>query len=282
MSGGVAGAISKTVAAPAERVKLLIQTQSANSRITKQYKGISDCFLRTVREDGFWSLWRGNWANVVRYFPTQALNFAFKDYYKLIFNPHDPIKDPSRFFLGNILAGGMAGTTAAFFVYPLDFARTRLGVDTGRGNARQFTGMFDVISTIFKLEGFRGLYRGIQTATVGIFFYRGLYFGMYDSGKELFLQKDSSYIQKFFFAQFCVLFAEGISYPTDTVKRKLMLQSGRTEVQYTGTRDCVKSIWKQEGIKGFWRGYLSNIFRSVGGSLSLILYDEFNKKSNAL
>lgn len=34
---------------------------------------------------GFFSYWRGNLANVIRYFPTQALNFAFKDKYKQIF-----------------------------------------------------------------------------------------------------------------------------------------------------------------------------------------------------
>lgn len=54
-------------------------------RLSTPYKGIGDCFQRTYRDEGLASLWRGNTANVIRYFPTQALNFAFKDYFKSLF-----------------------------------------------------------------------------------------------------------------------------------------------------------------------------------------------------
>ncbi|CAH2225661.1 ADP ATP translocase, partial [Pelobates cultripes] len=78
---GVAAAISKTAVAPIERVKLLLQVQHASKQITvdKQYKGIMDCVVRIPKEQGFLSFWRGNLANVIQYFPTQALNFTFKD-----------------------------------------------------------------------------------------------------------------------------------------------------------------------------------------------------------
>lgn len=75
-AGGVAGAISKTVVAPIERVKLLLQTQDSNPKIKSgemaRYKGIIDCFARVSSEQGMASFWRGNMANVIRYFPTQA------------------------------------------------------------------------------------------------------------------------------------------------------------------------------------------------------------------
>jgi solute carrier family 25 (adenine nucleotide translocator) protein 4/5/6/31 len=85
----VSAAVSKTAAAPIERVKLLIQNQDEmikQGRLSEPYKGIGDCFRRTMADEGVGSLWRGNTANVVRYFPTQALNFAFKDYYKRLFS----------------------------------------------------------------------------------------------------------------------------------------------------------------------------------------------------
>jgi len=82
MLGGVSGVIAKTICAPIERVKLIMQTQDTNPQIVKKYTGMSDCFVRVAKEEGFWALWRGNWANVVRYFPTQAFNFAFKDAYQ--------------------------------------------------------------------------------------------------------------------------------------------------------------------------------------------------------
>lgn len=75
LMGGVSAAVSKTAAAPIERVKLLIQNQDEmikSGRLSEPYKGIGDCFKRTIKEEGFGSLWRGNTANVIRYFPTQV------------------------------------------------------------------------------------------------------------------------------------------------------------------------------------------------------------------
>jgi solute carrier family 25 (adenine nucleotide translocator) protein 4/5/6/31 len=88
--------------------------------------GMIDCFVRIPREQGFLSYWRGNLANVIRYFPTQALNFAFKDKYKQVFlGGVDKNTQFWRYFLGNLASGGAAGATSLCFVYPLDFARTR-------------------------------------------------------------------------------------------------------------------------------------------------------------
>ncbi len=90
--GGVSAAISKTIVSPIERVKLLLQNQDASEQIgkeVKRYDGITDCFKRVRSEQGMASFWRGNFTNIIRYFPTQALNFSFKDYYKKTLNPYD-------------------------------------------------------------------------------------------------------------------------------------------------------------------------------------------------
>lgn len=80
-AGGLAGIIAKTVTAPIERVKLLLQTEHENTKLKTKYNGIIDCFSRCIKEEGVISLWRGNGVNVIRYFPTQALNFSTKDFY---------------------------------------------------------------------------------------------------------------------------------------------------------------------------------------------------------
>jgi len=91
------------------------------------YLGIMDCLVRIPKEQGFASFWRGNFANVIRYFPTQALNFAFKDVYKQVFmDGVDKKTQFWRYFAGNLASGGAAGATSLCFVYPLDYARTRL------------------------------------------------------------------------------------------------------------------------------------------------------------
>lgn len=94
--------------------------------INRRFSGMVDCFIRIPKEQGVLSYWRGNLANVIRYFPTQALNFAFKDVYKQVFlGGVDKKTQFWRYFAGNLASGGAAGATSLCFVYPLDFARTR-------------------------------------------------------------------------------------------------------------------------------------------------------------
>merc|ERR1712098_246488 len=274
--GGTAAAISKTLVAPIERVKLLLQTQAASTQIKagSEYKGIVDCFVRVSKEQGVISLWRGNLANVIRYFPTQALNFAFKDTYKQIFLGGVDKKNFWRYFAGNLASGGAAGATSLCFVYPLDFARTRLGADVGKTGKREFTGLGDCLVKIFKADGITGLYRGFAVSVQGIIIYRAAFFGLYDTAKGM-TGKTNIFVS-WMIAQ-CVTTVSGIiSYPFDTVRRRLMMQSGRKggELMYTGTLDCWKKIAKNEGAGAFFKGAFSNVLRGTGGALVLVMYDE--------
>ena len=123
--------------------------------------------------------------NCIRYFPTQAINFACKDFFKKYLNPYDPKTERVKFFLGNCLSGGAAGTVGLVFVYPLDFARTRLSADVAKSNdKKQFNGLIDCVRKINATDGPIGLYRGFVISSVTIFFYRAGYFGLYDTGKN--------------------------------------------------------------------------------------------------
>lgn len=282
MVGGISAAISKTCVAPIERVKLLLQNQDASSQISadKRYKGISDCFARVVKEQGFLSLWRGNLANVIRYFPTQALNFAFKDTFKRYLNPYNKKTQPGLFFIGNVASGGAAGAASLCVVYPLDFARTRLAVDVGKkGGDRQFLGLGDCIMKIFHSDGPLGLYRGFGISVAGIIVYRGAYFGLFDTGNALLFGegKTENFFAMWAFAQTTTTLAGIISYPLDTIRRRLMMQSGRKDKLYTGTIDCFNKILAKEGSKAFFKGAASNVIRGTGGALVLVLYSKIQK-----
>jgi len=185
LMGGVSAAVSKTAAAPIERVKLLIQNQDEmikSGRLAQPYKGIGDCFGRVIKEEGFAALWRGNLANVLRYFPTQALNFAFKDSFKRMFGFNKDKDGYWKWFGGNLASGGLAGAASLTLVYSLDYARTRLANDNKAakkgGGERQFNGLVDVYRKTLATDGVAGLYRGFNISCVGIIVYRGLYFGM--------------------------------------------------------------------------------------------------------
>jgi len=280
--GGVSGAVAKTLTAPIERVKLLIQTQDANPRIRSgeipRYTGIGNCFTRVASEQGIGAFWRGNFTNVIRYFPTQAFNFAFKDSIKQLFPKYSPKQEFGKFFLVQMASGGLAGAGSLCIVYPLDYARTRLASDVG--NHRDFNGLYDCLKQTYKASGFRGLYNGFGVSVAGIIPYRGVYFGLYDSLREKNPYKDNlgviGVVSKFTLAQ-CVAIAAGYaSYPFDTVRRRLMMQSEKPREQwvYNGTVNCFAKIWKEEGMNAMFKGAGANALRTVGSALVLVLYDQ--------
>jgi len=280
-AGGIAAAVSKTAVAPIERVKLLLQVQHASKQITKenQYKGITDAFIRIPKEQGVTAYWRGNLANVIRYFPTQALNFAFKDKYKQVFlGGVDKKTQFWRYFAGNLASGGAAGATSLCFVYPLDFARTRLGADIGKGaGEREFNGLIDCLKKITKSDGLIGLYRGFNVSVQGIIIYRAAYFGFFDTAKGMLPDpKTVNFFVSWGIAQVVTTVSGIISYPFDTVRRRMMMQSGRKggEIMYKNTIDCWRKIGKNEGANAFFKGAFSNVLRGTGGALVLVLYDE--------
>ncbi|KAG7189770.1 hypothetical protein KM043_017434 [Ampulex compressa] len=278
LAGGISAAVAKTAVAPIERVKLLLQVQHASKQIKpeQRYKGMVDAFVRIPQETGFLSFWRGNLANVIRYFPTQALNFAFKDKFKALFLEDVPKDAFWKQFAGNLASGGAAGATSLLFVYPLDFARTRLGADVGKGDKREFKGMGDCILKIFKTDGVFGLYRGFNVSVQGIIIYRAAYFGLYDTSKTLVPDPKNIPLHiNFLIAEVVTTTAGIISYPFDTVRRRMMMQSGRSKVDimYKNTLDCWMKIAKTEGPMAFFKGAFSNVLRGTGGALVLILYD---------
>ncbi|KPJ09119.1 ADP,ATP carrier protein [Papilio machaon] len=283
LAGGISAAVSKTAVAPIERVKLLLQVQHVSKQIAadKRYKGVMDAIIRIPKEQGIGSFWRGNLANVLRYFPTQALNFAFRDVYKGFF-----LKDIDknvqfwRYFAGNLASGGAAGATSLCFVYPLDFARTRLAADVGKGKSKEFNGLIDCLVKTLKSDGPIGLYRGFVVSVQGIIIYRAAYFGFYDTARGMLPDpKNTPLIVSWMIAQTVTTVAGIASYPLDTVRRRMMMQSGRPvhERQYKSTAHCWVTILRQEGLGAFFKGAFSNILRGTGAAFVLVLYDEIKK-----
>lgn len=284
MMGGVSAAVAKTAAAPIERIKLLVQNQGEmlkTGRLDAPYKGIVDCAKRTYADEGMVSFWRGNTANVIRYFPTQALNFAFKDYYKSLFNYNKDKDGFGLWMMGNVASGGAAGATSLLFVYSLDYARTRLANDNKsakKGGERQFNGLIDVYKKTLASDGFAGLYRGFVPSVVGIIVYRGAYFGAYDSLKPVVLvgPLKGNFLASFMLG-WCVTTGAGlISYPLDTIRRRMMMTSGE-KVHYKNMFDAGAQIVKKEGVGYLFKGAGANILRGVAGAGVLSLYDKLQE-----
>jgi solute carrier family 25 (adenine nucleotide translocator) protein 4/5/6/31 len=282
--GGFSGAVAKTMTAPIERIKLVVQTQDANPKIRSgevpRYKGIVDCGQRIIKEQGFRRFWDGNFTNCIRYFPTQAFNLSFKDTFKRMFPKYNPKTEFPMFFAANLVSGGLAAAGSLTIVYPLDYARTRLASDVGSGK-KTFTGLGDCIMKTMKGPGgFGALYTGFGVSVVGIVGYRGLQLGCFDTITGLNPYKKDKGIMgaftTFVAAQTAITIGAGATYPFDTVRRRLQMQSEKPveEHLYKGTMDCFKKIASEEGLaKGLYKGFLANVVRSVGGALVLVFYD---------
>merc|ERR1711931_595137 len=233
---------------------------------------MGDCTKRVLSTEGIAPFWRGNLANVLRYFPTQALNFAFKERIKALFKV--PKDAPFAQKLGaNIASGGMAGTMSLCFVYSLDFARTRLANDNkSKDGTRQYNGLIDVYKKTLASDGIGGLYRGFVISCVGIFIYRGLYFGLYDSLKPIIVGDSGSAFVSFFLGWSVTIVSGLASYPIDTIRRRMMMTSGGG-VKYKGAIDCGTQILKNEGFMSMMKGAGANVLRGVAGAGVLAGFD---------
>jgi len=284
LAGGISGAVSKTITAPIERVKLIIQTQDANPKIVSgevpRYTGIGNCFVRVRSEQGIGAFWRGNATNCIRYFPTQAFNLAFKDSIKATFPKYSPKTEFWPFFGVNLLSGGLAGAGSLCFVYPLDYARTRLASDVGSGK-KAFNGLADCLSKTAKgPKGVMSLYNGFGISVAGIIPYRGVQFGLNDTGKGLNpWDKELTFVgiaSKWAVAQFSVIMSGFVTYPFDTVRRRLQMESEKKleDRMYKGAGHCFQKVMADEGTKALFKGAGANVLRGTGAAMVLVLYGE--------
>lgn len=281
---GASAAISKTLVAPLERVKVVLQTQTSNiSMITnksKMYAGISDCFLRTFKEQGFLSFWRGNLATLLKYVPLQALNFTLHAKLKRMFPKYDTKKDKFKFVLSNLVKGALAGGSSLVVIYPLDYIKTKMAADQGNGNSnREFTGFIDCVKKIVQKGGVSSFYTAFPLSLVNVMVYRGIYFGFYESLMRDQENTKSSIWASFLYAQVSTNSAGLVVYPFDTVRRNLVLQSARSLehqklLKDSGMVECAKRLYRERGLRGLYGGCLINLFRGFGSSLVLVFYNE--------
>ena len=295
VAGAAAGAFSKTVTAPIERVKLLLQLTLRHELTTKQNAPSIRQVVRDIyQQEGVLGFWRGNAPAVIQKTGNSALNFMLMDYYKLtIFKLEhimytttttdtDNIPSSSRSYqvVNSLLSGGLSGATTTTLLYPLEFLRTRLAVDIankGMRKSQQFRGMQDVIVYTYKTDGLFGIYKGYATSIVYVAMHRLFYLGGFDVLKTELLNytnKDALTMpERVGIAQSVSLLAATVCYPLDTVRRQLMMQAGKSEKQFTNIRACTRQIYARDGIRGFFRGLGPNLFKTVGGALLLVAYD---------
>jgi len=242
---GIAGSIAKTLVAPIDRCKILLQVHSVHY----EGYGIFESFVRIVQQEGFLSLYKGNGAQMLRIFPYAAMQFTSYEFYKRL-NKKFFTKEKSERIINNLVCGSMAGITAVTFTYPLDVIRSRLAFQFKGENI--YSGIIDSIRKIYAEKySITSFYRGYLITVLGMIPYAGLSFTSYERIKIFMLKNkysvltaESEYVAhrddfhletvsskyydltvpgKLICGGITAVVAQTITYPLDVVRRHMQL-----------------------------------------------------------
>ncbi|XP_061756243.1 solute carrier family 25 member 43 [Nerophis ophidion] len=255
---GFAGVASKSVTSPLEVVKIKSQVGTFHCK-----KGFWQTFALVYRHEGLKGFWKGNLASCLRLLPYTAVHLA--TYKKIVHIHMDEVGFISQ--ARAVVAGGVAGVAAAFLTYPLEVAETRLMVQ----NRRQptYVGVLHTMSKVQRAEGLPALYRGFSLTVLGAFpFSLGCY-AIYMNVDKLWQEHPSRFspLQNFLNGCLAAGVAQTLSYPFETVKRKMQAQSsclphfGGVDVHFSGVTDCFVQVVKNKGIFSLWSGLTASTIK---------------------
>lgn len=265
-AGGVAGAVSRTVVSPLERLKILYQVQG---RGRNEYKlSVGKALAKMWRDEGWRGFMRGNGTNCIRIVPYSAVQFgSFNLYKRTAENWTDAPLTP----VGRLICGGCAGITSVTFTYPLDIVRTRLSIQTASfaslaKHEGKPPGMWPTMVLMYKTEGgVRGLYRGILPTVAGVAPYVGLNFMVYEAVRGYFTEpgeKNPPWYRKLAAGAISGAVAQTCTYPFDVLRRRFQVNSmSGMGYQYTSISGAIVTIVKEEGIPGLYKGLMPNLLK---------------------
>ncbi|GAA6035899.1 hypothetical protein JCM8097_005152 [Rhodosporidiobolus ruineniae] len=284
-AGAAAGAASRTVVSPLERLKIILQVQGASA----QYRGVWHGLTKMWKEEGFKGYMKGNGINVLRIAPYSAVQFSTYELCKNALRMPDGSMDTPR----RLLAGSLAGIASVVSTYPLDLVRSRLSVETaslgmkeGRTDGRS-TGMLAMGLRVMREEGgVKALYRGLVPTSAGVAPYVAFNFASYELLKQhcAYYFPDPSHpgqpgtIGKLVCGGVAGAVSQTLTYPADLLRRRMQmvgLKSQALGYEYTGAWDAVFTIIRREGIRGLYKGIWPNLLKcGPAMSVSFATYEK--------
>lgn len=268
IAGGVAGAVSRTIVSPLERLKILLQIQSVGR---EEYRlSIWKALVKIGKEEGWRGFMRGNGTNCIRIVPYSAVQFGSYNFYKKFAEP-SPNSELSP--IRRLLCGAAAGITSVSITYPLDIVRTRLSIQSAsfaalgqRDTSGRLPGMFGTMVSIYRTEGgILALYRGIIPTVAGVAPYVGLNFMTYESVRKYLTpdgDKTPSSLRKLLAGAVSGAVAQTCTYPFDVLRRRFQINTmSGMGYQYTSIGDAVRVIVAEEGIRGLFKGIVPNLLK---------------------
>ncbi|ATY66287.1 solute carrier family 25 member 42 [Cordyceps militaris] len=265
--GGVAGAVSRTVVSPLERLKILMQVQSVGRDAYKM--SVSQALAKMWREEGWRGFMRGNGTNCIRIVPYSAVQFSSYNFYKRHIFETTPGAELAA--VTRLVCGGLAGITSVFLTYPLDIVRTRLSIQSASfaelGNRPQkLPGMWSTMVSMYRSEGgIAALYRGLVPTVAGVAPYVGLNFMVYESVRKYLTpdgEQNPNAARKLLAGAISGAVAQTCTYPFDVLRRRFQINTmSGMGYKYKSLPDAVKVIVAQEGVKGLYKGIVPNLLK---------------------
>eukprot|EP01083_Nonionella_stella_P175976 614437_1 len=273
VSGGICGTISRSLTAPADRLKILFQSGVLHKNAT-----ILHTITSIFNEGGLISFWRGNLTNCIKIGPESAMKFLVFDLLNHNHYLHRHCPDSYHKFL----CGGIAGIIAQTVVYPLEIMKTRLALSPHG----QYSGILDCFQSTIHANGFKSLYKGMGISVIGIIPYcsvdLGLYHTIRDYRKKM-VGTAPSALEILCIGSISSITGQIVAYPAQCMRTKMQSQGQvirlASEIMvcpsYNGIMDCFMKTLHYDGAIGFYRGILPNFCKSVPAiSVSYLVFEK--------
>ncbi|KAJ1337062.1 hypothetical protein BSLG_006822 [Batrachochytrium salamandrivorans] len=304
LCGGVAGAISRTVTAPLDRLKVLLQTQTYQPK-TSYLDFLIESVRKIYKDGGIMSFYRGNGLNILKIFPESALKFFVFEYSKDIIRSmsSNPEAEDSLGVGGRFIAGGIAGLVSQFAIYPIEITKTRMMSQITNGAPHklarlQLTGQLHKDSTIsatvrhmWAEGGLRAFYRGCIPALVGIVPYAGIDLAVFETLKQSYISWSRAQNYQDFpigstphlstpiillFGMMSGTCGAVLVYPLSLVRTRLQAQGTPSHPTfYKNSFDVIRKTVAKEGFFGFYKGLTPTLFKVLPAvSISYWVYEK--------
>lgn len=231
--GGTAGIVSRTATAPLELYKMQLQSNYLKGSTIKN----------VIKKEGFRYLWKGNMTNCIRVFPQFSINYSVYNRCKIRHFYY--IQDEK---IKNFVSGGVAGIVSMTAVYPLETIRTRLSLQMQHSH---YTTPWNVIKKLSIPE----LYGGLKISLLGFGPFNALNFMFYNLYEKNFKKYLNNTTSKLLAGGLSGVSSLTITYPTDLLRRRFQMEGFNKDTpKYNGIIDGFKTIIREEGIIGLYRG----------------------------
>lgn len=293
ISGGIAGAVSRTVVSPFERAKILLQLQGPGQK--QAYNGMFKTIFKMYADEGWRGLFRGNLLNCIRIFPYSAVQYTVfekcKEFLILYRDPSGQSKNILPF--ERLISGSVGGIVSVAVTYPLDLVRARITVQTAsltklnKGKLVAAPGVWETFREVYTKEGgIRGLYKGIGATTLGVAPYVGINFALYEILRDKMDQSKtydfSNPIWKLSAGAFSSFVGGVLIYPLDLLRKRYQVANmagGELGFQYKSILHALVSIFTNEGFFGAYKGLTANLYKIVPSmAVSWLCYDTLREQ----